>query len=135
VLRVKRHGEPYLLLVRDERWGDLTLVGGHEEPSDGRDLDVTARREACEELGSICSGTKLQPFPLTNEIVFGPTWSKSAAVYKKYNFKFYGARFDEQPDIKEGWNEAGFWLTLVKQSSLGKRSNLSNVVKLLLASF
>jgi 8-oxo-dGTP pyrophosphatase MutT (NUDIX family) len=135
VCRIKRSGEPYVLLVRDERWGDLTLIGGHEEPADRKDLDNTARREAMEELGAACASGCINLVPLTKEIGFGPTWSKSAAAYKKYSFKFYGMQFKEKPCLKEGRNEVGLILKLVKQKELEKELQLSNVVKLFLDVF
>jgi 8-oxo-dGTP pyrophosphatase MutT (NUDIX family) len=135
VCRIKRSGEPYVLLVRDERWGDLTLIGGHEDPADRRDLDNTARREAVEELGAACASGCIHLVPLTNEIGFGPTWSKSADTYKKYSFKFYGMEFKEKPVLKEGRNELGLTLKLVKQKELENEMQLSNVVKVFLEVF
>jgi 8-oxo-dGTP pyrophosphatase MutT (NUDIX family) len=135
VCRIKRSGEAYVVLVRDERWGDLTLIGGHEEPADRRNLDNTARREAMEELGSACASGRIKLVPLTKEIGFGPTWSKSAEVYKSYRFKFYGMEFEKGPVLKDGLNEAGLVLKLVKQRELENERQLSNVVKVFLKAF
>ena len=55
VCKVLKCGKPHLLLVRDTVWGDLTLVGGHEEPGDSCNLELTARREVEEELGRLMS--------------------------------------------------------------------------------
>jgi 8-oxo-dGTP pyrophosphatase MutT (NUDIX family) len=135
VCRLERDGEPHLLLVRDERWGDLTLIGGHEDPEDQRELERTARREALEELGSACACTGFRLLSLTDELPFGPTWSKSAGISKRYSFKFYAILFDQQPHLREGVNEAGFQLEFVKERDLPAKPGLSNIVKLFLATF
>ena len=79
VCRFVEGGEPRVVLMKDPRWGDYTLIGGHEEPEDHNNLESTARRETFEELGCGRNAEEFQLFPLTNEIPFGPAWSKSAS--------------------------------------------------------
>jgi 8-oxo-dGTP pyrophosphatase MutT (NUDIX family) len=135
ICRINRDGEPHLLLVRDERWGDWTFIGGHEDPEDQHELERTARREALEELGSVCARAGFRLLSLTDELEFGPTWSKSAGMSKRYCFKFYGMQFDREPHLGEGVNEAGFELKLVKERDLPGKPGLSNVVNVFLATF
>lgn len=130
VCKVLKCGEPHLLLVRDTRWGDLTLVGGHEERADNRDLERTARREVEEELGRIQSPFQL--IPLTDEITYGPTWSKSGKKIKSYVFKYFGIQFEKNPQLPVTENDKGFAIEMIKESELFDAKDLSNVVKILL---
>jgi ADP-ribose pyrophosphatase YjhB (NUDIX family) len=121
--------------MKDPRWGDYTLIGGHEEPEDHNDLESTARRETLEELGCSRGGSVLRLFPLTDEIGFGPTWSKSAHCMKTYTFKYYGVQFSCDPQIRDGYNNAGFLLKLFSKEELARHAALSNVVKIFLAAY
>jgi hypothetical protein len=125
--KVLKCGKPHLLFVRDRVWGDLTLVGGHEEPGDRCNLERTARREVEEELGSFDVPFRL--IPLTDEVTYGPTWSESAKMIKSYVFKYFGIEFEKDPRIHVGQTDKGFPLELICEDDLPKTVELSNVVK------
>jgi 8-oxo-dGTP pyrophosphatase MutT (NUDIX family) len=135
VCKFDEGGEPRIVLVKDPRWGDYTLVGGHEEPDDHNDLERTARRETLEELGCFrgCDGFRL--LPLTDEVQLGPVWSKSAHRLKTYVFKYYGIQFSCDPHLKDGYNNAGFIIKSFNEQELVKHPALSNVVKIFLATY
>jgi len=133
VCRFDAGGEPRIVLMKDPRWGDYTLIGGHEEPEDHKDLETTARRETLEELGCFRGRSDFRLFPLTDEIAFGPTWSKSAHRMKKYTFKYYGIQFPCDPQVRDGYNKAGFLLRSFSADELTRHAALSNVVKIFLA--
>lgn len=135
VCRLDEDGEPRIVLINDPRWGDYTLIGGHEEPEDHYDLERTARRETLEELGCFpgCRDFKLQP--LTEETRFGPVWSKSARCEKAYTFKYYGIQFACDPNLKPGYNDAGFLIRFFGEKELVSYSQISNVVRIFLTTY
>jgi ADP-ribose pyrophosphatase YjhB (NUDIX family) len=119
-----------MLFVRDTVWGDLTLVGGHEEPGDDKNLERTARREVEEELGRLDIPFRL--IPLTDEIRYGPTWSESTKMIKSYIFMYYGIEFEGNPKIEVEQTDKGFALEMIREENLPHTKDLSNVVKILL---
>jgi 8-oxo-dGTP pyrophosphatase MutT (NUDIX family) len=135
VCRFDAGGKPRIVLMKDPRWGDYTLIGGHEEPEDNKDLESTARRETLEELGCSPDSSGFRLFSLTDEISFGPTWSRSAHRMKTYTFKYYGIRFACDPEVRDGYNSAGFLLKSFSAEKLARYSALFNVVKLFLATY
>jgi 8-oxo-dGTP pyrophosphatase MutT (NUDIX family) len=135
VCRFDADGEPRIVLMKDPKWGDYTLIGGHEEPEDHNSLETTARRETLEELGCSQDSSDFKLWPLTGEIRFGPTWSKSARRMKVYTFKYYGIRFSSDPLVNDGYNKAGFLLKFFSADELMKHTTLSNVVKVFLAAY
>jgi 8-oxo-dGTP pyrophosphatase MutT (NUDIX family) len=118
--------------MKHPRWGDFTFIGGHEEPEDHQQLDITARRETLEELGLPEGRIEFQLFPLTDEITFGPIWSKSTHCVKSYIFKYYGVKFHSDPHIRYGYNEAGSFIKLFSVGELQSQNAISNVVRVFL---
>ncbi len=112
VIKLKIAGDSYFLMHKDLDWKDLNLIGGHYENKDKGSLSKTARREAIEEFSALRKFKAFTLTPLTEEIEYGPVWSKSARSEVEYNIQFSLLEFKDNP------------LPLVKTLNKRKRSVL-----------
>jgi hypothetical protein len=87
----------YFLMRRNAKWNDISFVGGHANERDSNSLMRSARRELLEEVPSLRTGTSFGLAPLTNELCFGPVWSKSASMIVGYEMQFFGVIFRTSP--------------------------------------
>jgi hypothetical protein len=79
VVRLVIDGEDWFLLREHEKWGDLSLVGGHVEPNEIEDWPAAACREANEELAPLECGRDFDVVALPGGPErMGPRLSRSA---------------------------------------------------------
>ncbi|MCB9653811.1 MAG: NUDIX hydrolase [Deltaproteobacteria bacterium] len=99
VIRLQIASEPHLLLIRDEKWGDWTLVGGHVETHERKDWSRAAIRECNEELAPLRFGEDFVLLPLLNHpLQWGPIKSKSAkGELTQYTAQLFTLRFLKPP--------------------------------------
>jgi hypothetical protein len=90
----------YLLLYKNKKWNDWSLVGGHVEPGEEGDWARTAIRECEEELAPLKYMTDFIVIPLLRQpISWGPVASKSAhGVPTRYTAQFFGLEFRRDPE-------------------------------------
>lgn len=89
----------YFLMRINPKWRDLNFIGGHEKPRDGRDLKKTARRELWEEVPSVRQYSSLELEPLTDEIHYGPVYSRSKGDQVEYDVQFFLLRIFNSPTM------------------------------------
>lgn len=99
LIRLRIDDEPHLVLIRDRKWGDWTLVGGHVEPYEKSDWARAAARECDEELAPLKFGQDFVLLPLLKEpLRWGPIPSKSAdGELTTYRAQFFALRFLRAP--------------------------------------
>src|SRR5579862_541702 len=85
------------LMRRNAKWNDISFVGGHANERDSNSLMRSARRELLEEVPSLRTGGSFDLNPLTNELCFGPVWSKSASTIVGYEIQFFSVTFHTSP--------------------------------------
>lgn len=99
VIKLKIGGEDYFILRRDKDWNDLNLIGGHQEAADKGEFARTAKREMFEELSALRGRAKIDLFPITEKISYGPVWSESAKRTSIYCVQMYLAELAEDPKV------------------------------------
>jgi 8-oxo-dGTP pyrophosphatase MutT (NUDIX family) len=99
LIRIEINDEPHLLLIRDQKWNDWTLVGGHVEPHEQNDWAFAAARECNEELAPLRYGRDFILVPLFIEPMrWGPIPSKSAdGELTTYAAQVFALRFLATP--------------------------------------
>jgi hypothetical protein len=99
LIRIETNDEPHLLLIRDRKWGDWTVVGGHVEAHEGNDWALAAARECNEELAPLRHGRDFILLPLFSEPMnWGPIPSKSAGGEPtSYTAQVFALRFLTAP--------------------------------------
>lgn len=95
VIKLLIGGKDYYVLRQDADWGDLNLIGGHQEAKDNGRFNRTARREMFEELSALRGRIDVDLKPITGVVSYGPVWSKSANCDSLYVLRFFVARFVE----------------------------------------
>lgn len=95
VIKLRMSGADYFLMRRDPDWKDLNFLGGHQQGSEG--LQATARRELLEELPALRTFKSFDLAPLTDEIQYGPVFSRSAHCQVEYTLQFYLMTFHDAP--------------------------------------
>jgi hypothetical protein len=95
VIRVTVGGRRYLLLRKNTKWNDWSLVGGHVEPGEEGDWARTAVRECEEELAPLKHTKDFVVVPLLRQpITWGPVASRSAAgAPTRYTAQFFALEF------------------------------------------
>src|SRR5215472_18551361 len=98
-IRLNIRGEPHLVLIRNRKWGDWTLVGGHVEADEKNDWARAAIRECNEELAPLHFGDDFTLLPLLDQPVrWGPLPSKSAGGEPTiYTAQLFALRFLKPP--------------------------------------
>lgn len=99
VIKLRLDGETYFLLRKDDAWQDLSLIGGHEQPRDGNSLKRAARRELLEEVPAFRAFKDVELLPLTENLSYGPVYSKSAQRDVQYTMSFFLLRFLNDPNV------------------------------------
>lgn len=99
VVRLIIDGEDWFLLREHEKWGDLSLVGGHVEPDEIEDWSAAACREASEELAPLECGRDFDVVALPGgPSRLGPQPSRSAGgVTTLYELKWFALVFLADP--------------------------------------
>src|SRR5260370_1265938 len=97
VIKLKLVDTPYWLMRRNERWKDVNFIGGHATDVDKGNFLRTARRELLEEVPAIHRFKSPELIPLTENVTYGPLFSKSARQQVQYQLRFYSLRFTENP--------------------------------------
>jgi len=78
LIRLKVNADPCHVLIRHEKWGDWSFVGGHVEPDEKNDWARAAVRECNEELMPLRFGEDFTLLPLLDQPMrWGPLASKS----------------------------------------------------------
>lgn len=98
VVKFRAFGKSLFLLRKNERWNDVNFLGGHEKQRDKGSLHKTAERELWEEVPSIRSLKGLSLEPLTDELRYGPVFSRSRAKNVEYEVQFFLLRFENGPE-------------------------------------
>jgi len=97
VIKFRVNDECYYLMREDPRWKDVNFIGGHECSRDGGSLERTARRELLEEVPSVRLVSDVELVPLTDEVVYGPVYSRSAESQVEYILDFFRLKFVNDP--------------------------------------
>lgn len=121
LIKLRINSEPYLVLIRDEKWDEWTLVGGHVEKDEENDWARAAARECNEELSPLRFGVDFTLLPLLDQPTsWGPVSSKSAGgELTTYTAQFFALRFLKAPsDCLDRLARENF--LLVPESSLGE---------------
>lgn len=98
LVKLSLGGTECLLMRRDPQWGDLTFIGGHENPGDRANLQTTARRECLEEVPALRGARVFDLSPLGEEARYGPTRSRSSPGLVEYTVRFFALRFRRLPE-------------------------------------
>ncbi len=120
----------YYLLHRHEKWGDLTLVGGHVEPGEEGLWARTAERETEEEMAPILRARDFLLVPLlTRPVTWGPKPSRSAGgALTVYRAQFFRLVFRSDPaSLLVPLAERGF--TLLSEDQLANDENVGDLVR------
>jgi 8-oxo-dGTP pyrophosphatase MutT (NUDIX family) len=99
IIRLNIGSEPYLVLMRHEKWNDWSLVGGHVEPHERNDWARAAKRECNEELAPLQYGKDFTLLPLLDRpFHWGPVPSRSAGNEPTtYTAQLFALRFLSPP--------------------------------------
>jgi hypothetical protein len=97
VIKLKLLDTPYWLMRRNSLWKDVNFIGGHATDLDKGNFLRTARRELLEEVPALRRFKPPELTPLTENITYGPLFSKSAQQQVQYLLRFYLLRFTESP--------------------------------------
>lgn len=97
VIKLLLGGGDHLLMRKDQAWKDISFIGGHESRRDRGKLRTAARRELLEEVPALRSFERIELEELTEEITYGPVYSRSARHRVKYDLQFFLLRFGETP--------------------------------------
>lgn len=99
LIRIEIDAEPHLLLIRDRKWNDWTLVGGHVKSNERSDWALAAARECNKELAPLRYGRDFILLPLLSEpMKWGPLPSKSAdGEATTYAAQLFALRFLAEP--------------------------------------
>jgi hypothetical protein len=99
IIRILIDGQSYLLLHKNKKWNDWSLVGGHVEPGEEGDWARTAIRECEEELAPLKYMDDFIVVPLLRQPrSWGPVASKSAhGAPTRYKAQFFGLEFRRDP--------------------------------------
>jgi hypothetical protein len=89
VIKLRALGRAWFLLRKNERWNDVNFLGGHEKERDKTSLHKTAERELYEELPSIRTVKGFDLEPLTEELFYGPIFSRSRVTNVEYDVQFF----------------------------------------------
>jgi hypothetical protein len=100
VIRVPFGKQRYLLLRKNRKWHDWSLVGGHVEPGEEGDWACTAIRECEEELAPLKYMTDFIVVPLLRQpIRWGPVASRSAhGALTCYTAQLFALEFRRSPE-------------------------------------
>lgn len=96
VIKFRLKDEICFLMRKNSKWKDFNFVGGHENNRDGGNLEQAARRELWEEVPS-SRNVNLFLEKITEEIKFGPIYSRSAGALVMYELQFFLVKFQESP--------------------------------------
>jgi ADP-ribose pyrophosphatase YjhB (NUDIX family) len=101
VIRVPVKGKAHLLLYRNKKWNDWSLVGGHVEPGEEGNWAATAARECEEELAPLKYQEDFILVPLFQQpISWGPVASRSASgAPTVYTAQFFALEFCKDPEV------------------------------------
>lgn len=100
VIKIRFNNTSHFLLRRNEKWNDISFVGGHAELRDGNSLRNTALRELREEVPAMRTYRKIDLIPITDAVQYGPVFSRSTGLKKTYLVKFFLAKFlDEEFEL------------------------------------
>ena len=97
VIKFNIDAEDYFVMRQNPNWKDMNFVGGHEIPRDGGSLERAARRELIEEVPALRAFKCFELAPLTNDISYGPIFSRSAGCQAEYLLQFFLLRFSDTP--------------------------------------
>lgn len=99
VIRLRISTEPYHVLIRHEKWGDWSFVGGHVEPNEKNEWARAAVRECNEELAPLKYEEDFTLLPLLDQpLRWGPVNSLSAGGEPTiYTAQIFALRFLRPP--------------------------------------
>ena len=97
VVKLSAFGKSFFLLRRNDKWNDINFLGGHEKVRDNRSLHKTAERELWEEVPSIRAVKNFHLEPLTDELIYGPVFSRSQVKNVEYDVQFFLLKFENSP--------------------------------------
>ena len=99
VIKLRIVSEDHFLMRWDPDWKDVNFIGGHESERDRRNLERAARRELLEEVPILRKFNSFELAPLTDEIIHGPVFSRSANKQVKYSMQFFVLKFTHNPKL------------------------------------
>jgi hypothetical protein len=97
VIKLLVDDEVCLLLRKNAKWKDVNLIGGHIKDRDQGNLEKTALRELWEEVPSIRNMSGLALAPLTQEVKYGPVFSRSVGLQTVYFVQYFLLRITGDP--------------------------------------
>jgi hypothetical protein len=98
VIKLQIAGEDYFLMRENKRWHDINFIGGHEKPRDKGSLSKAARRELLEEVPLLRKQRAFRLEAITDEVDYGPVFSKSAGREVQYELQVFLVKFLCTPD-------------------------------------
>lgn len=99
IIKLRLIGEDFFLFQWHRKWNDWSLVGGHVEPNEENDWNLTAVREVEEELYPLKVDEDFIVCPLSEDPVsWGPVLSRSSAQSPTiYTAQWFVLRFLRDP--------------------------------------
>jgi len=132
VIKLAAAGRGYYLMRADPRWHDLNFIGGHLKPRDRESFERAAIRELWEEVPSV-RGYTIALEPITNQLQYGPVYSRSKGADVRYVIQFFLLVLTEYPSKlvdSSGGRSKNMWIPEDKLTVDG-RLRLSGFVSLL----
>jgi|GEM_PF-3614011 len=97
VIKLRTSADDWYLMRRNSVWKDINFIGGHAIDRDLQNLEKTAYRELLEEVPTLRSLKSFRFEPLTDQLEFGPVFSKSAGCRVNYVMRFFLVEFKRRP--------------------------------------
>jgi hypothetical protein len=98
IIKFNISGKEWYVMRRDNHWKDVNFIGGHEIVLDKGSRKRTAKRELLEEVPAFRKLKAYKLSPLTQEMEYGPIYSRSAGCKVQYLIQFFLLSFIHQPD-------------------------------------
>ena len=132
VIKLAALGMPVFLLRRNEIWNDVNFLGGHQKERDKGNLLKTAERELWEELPPVRSLKDFHLEPLTEELYYGPVFSRSKVKSVGYEVRFFLLKLDNGTSaLIESLGGRSRNVLVSEEQILNKRRKVSGMVSFL----
>ncbi len=97
VIKLRIEHDPWYLMRYNEKWRDVSFIGGHQKDRDHENLERTAKRELWEEVPAIRAGLISTLIPLVGPLNYGPVHSRSRGDLAEYEVAFFLLKIESNP--------------------------------------